>query len=368
MPPNAPKPEPSPITAESDVRRIVVDIALHLVFLAAFAWLALMLVRPFVPLLLWTCVIAAALHPVHRWLAARLGGRAVIAAMLVTTGALLITLGPIAMLSISLIDSIEWLTVQTRTGALALPDPPAALANLPLIGGAVATNWNLATTNVEDFLARYGQLLLGAGERAARPALHFAESMLTLLAAVALSGFFHLPGARLDAALRRATERVAGSRGAVFVDIAAETIRNVARSVIGVAVIQSVLIGIGFIIGGVPAAGALTLAALILAIVQIGAWVVVLPVLLWAWFEHGAGPTLLLSLYLVPAAPSDLILKPLMLSGSRTTPMLVIFAGVIGGAVAYGLIGLFIGPILLAIVYELLRVGLYGEDGRGGIE
>jgi predicted PurR-regulated permease PerM len=367
--PDAHTPDPVP-PQESETRRVVVDVALNLAFLAVFAWLALMLVRPFLPLLLWTVVIAAALHPLHVRLAARTG-RPVLAAILVTVGALLVTLGPIAALLFNLVVTAEWLTAQTLSGALDLPDPPERIATLPVVGKAITDNWTLATTNVEGFLDRYATLLLGAGERAARPALHFLESMLTLLAAVALSGFLHVPGPRLGEALARATERVAGARGAVFVAIAAETIRNVARSVIGVSVIQALLIGVGFIVGGVPAAGLLTLAALIFAILQIGAWIVVLPALAFAWFERGAGPAALLALYLVPAAASDLVLKPLMLSGSRTTPMLVIFAGVVGGAIAYGLIGVFIGPILLAIAYELIRFGLYGDEAParpGGIE
>lgn len=351
--------------------RVAVDIALHLGALGLFAYLVLDLIRPFAALLIWSVIVAASLHPIYRWFVERLGGRRGLAATLVTAGTLLVMLGPVAMLTTSLVESAEWLVPRVRSGELDIPDPPQFLLDLPGIGPAIKSNWDLASSNLDGFIERNGHTLLGAGERAVGPAIRIAEGALTFFAAVALSGLLHLHGQAAAAALRRYTGQVLGPRNAYFVDVASATIRNVARGVIGVAVIQALLIGVGLIVAGVPAAGVLTLTSLVFAIVQIGTLPVVVPVVIWAWFTRDGASAAMLTAYLLPAGLIDVALKPMMLGKALTTPPLVIVAGVVGGAVSYGLIGLFLGPILLALAFEIVRVGLYGPEAPaapGGIE
>lgn len=367
---SAPEPRIPPQRDPRPPERLATDIALQLGFLGLFLYLALDLIRPFAGLALWTVVVAAALHPAFCRTRERLGGRARMAAALVTLAALVVMLGPIAALGASLVHSIEWLIAHSRGGTLQLPEAPPALIDLPGIGPSIADNWTLATSNLEAFLERYARTLISAGEAAARPALRFVRDAAILLAAVALSGFLHRPAPRLGDAARRGARRLVGARGAGFVDVAAATIRNVARGVIGVAVIQSLAIGAGLFAAGVPAAGLLTLAALVLAIVQLSTLPVIAPVLVWAWLERETGTAALMTAWLLPASLLDVPLKPLMLGASRTAPTLVILAGVIGGTLAYGLIGLFVGPILLAIAYEVGRAAIFEEPppGRGGME
>ena len=173
-----------------------------------------------------------------------------------------------------------------------------------------------------------------------------------------------MPGPKLVAGFRLFARRVIGSRGSGFVDLAGATIRNVARGVIGVAIIQALMVGLGLIVAQVPAAGLLTLAVLVLAILQIGSAPVVLPTLIWAWFATGWLPALLLTLYLIPVSVADNILKPVLMGKGLSTPMLVILVGVIGGTISYGLIGLFLGPIVLAVFYDLLIFWVAAEPVR----
>lgn len=369
-PDEPPHPGPAAVPGRPP-ERLAVDIALHLGALGLFVLLVVDLIRPFGALLIWSSIVAAALHPIYRGLASRLGDRPRLAAALVTVGTLLVILGPVAMLTASLVDTAEWLAARVRTGGLHMPDPPQVLVGLPGVGSAIQSNWDLASSNLDGFLARNGHVLIGAGERAVAPAVRIAEGALLFFAAVVLSGFLHLHGQAAAAALRGYTGRVLGPRNAHFVDVASATIRNVARGVIGVAVIQALLIGVGLIVADVPAAGVLTLAALVLAIVQVGTLSVVVPVVIWAWLARDGTSAALITAYLLPAALVDLALKPLMLGKALTTPPLLIVAGVIGGAVSYGLVGLFLGPILLALAFEIIRTGLYDPDGpteRGGIE
>jgi predicted PurR-regulated permease PerM len=231
--------------------------------------------------------------------------------------------------------------------------------------------WELASSNLEDFLAEYGRPILNIGEWTLHAAAGLAGSVLILLAAVIISGFLYGPGPRLATEVRHFAVRVIGARGSAFVDLAGVTIRNVARGVIGVALIQSLLIGFALIVAKVPAAGLLTLAILLLGIVQIGSGPVVIPLLIWAWVTRDTMPALFLTLYMIPASLIDNLLKPILMGKGLTTPALVIFAGVIGGTISYGLIGLFLGPVVLAVFYELLRFWVADDpaaDRPGGIE
>lgn len=336
--------------------QLAVDIAVRLAILALFAWVVLLLVRPFLPILLWSIVLTVAFEPAHAWLTARFGGRGWLAAAAITALALAVAIGPATVLVTSAIHSLELLAEWIGAGQHAIPAPPARLAELPVVGPAIDQAWRQASSNLEAFVGRYGRALIGPGEWLLHFIAGLAGSVFAILAAVLVSGFLYVPAPRLVRGLRVVAERVIGHhRGIAFLDLAAATIRNVARGIIGVALVQSLLIGVAFIVVQVPAAGLLSLAVLILAIVQVGAFPIVVPVLIWAWLGRGTGEALLLTAWLVPAGFSDMALKPMFMGKGLPVPLLVILAGVIGGTVAYGLIGLFLGPIVLAVFYELVR-------------
>lgn len=367
--------DPAARPPERTPDQLAVDIAVRLALLAVFAWIVLLLVRPFLPILLWSVVLTVAFQPAHAWLAARLGGRGWLAATLITLLALAVTIGPTTVLVTSAIHSLEVLAAWIGAGPHHFPDPPQQLADLPAIGPAIDETWRQASSNLEAFLGRYGRALIGPGEWLLHFIAGLAGSVAAILAAVFVSGFLYVPAPHLVRGLRIVAERVIGHhRGIVFLDLAAATIRNVARGIIGVAIVQSLLIGVAFIVAGVPAAGLLSLVVLILAIVQVGAFPIIVPVAVWAWLSLGSGAALLLTVWLTLAGLSDVPLKPVFMGKGLPVPLLVILAGVIGGTVSYGLIGLFLGPIVLAVFYELVRFWVTAApvdiDGPalGGIE
>jgi predicted PurR-regulated permease PerM len=356
---------------ERSLDRIAVDIAVRLGFLGLFAWFALTLMRPFLPILLWSIVLTVAFYPAFAWLKGQFGGRAWLASTCLTGFALGIVLGPTTILIASLIRSLEFVAHHLGAGRPDLPPPPKALTDLPVIGDDLTTAWTLASSNVEEFMGRYGKALLGAGEWLLHFVAGLAGSIVVILLAVLISGFLYAHGPRLVEGFRLFAQRVIGERGSGFVDLAGVTIRNVARGVIGVAIIQGLLTGFGLIVAEVPGAGLLTLAVVVLAILQIGGAPVMLPVLIWAWLNMETMPALFLTLYLIPVTLIDNVLKPILMGKGLTTPMLVILIGVIGGTISYGLIGLFLGPIVLAVFYELLIFWVASGPpaaGRGGIE
>jgi predicted PurR-regulated permease PerM len=143
--------------------------------------------------------------------------------------------------------------------------------------------------------------------------------------------------------------------GEGFVDLAGGTVRSVARGVVGISLIQAILFGIGAIFAGIPLVGLWTFIVLVLAIIQLGPGLVILPVIIYAWTTMDTFGAAILTVYMVPVMLLDNVLKPIIMGRGLPVPMLVIFIGVIGGTLAHGLIGLFVGPIVLALGYELGR-------------
>ncbi len=354
--------------AGRNLNQIAVDLAVRLFFLGLLFYFVMRLVEPFASVLLWSIVLAVAFHPLYARLRDRLGGRGWLAATLLTGACLLTVLGPVTLLLSSLVVSLERLGRRLLGGELHLPPPPAALGHLPILGDVSAT-WTLASSNVEGFLTRYGRTLLGAGEWLLRTVEGLAGSVVAILVGVIVAGFLYGPGPQLQLRLRHFAERVSGQHGSSFVDLAGATIRNVARGVIGVAMIQSMLIGAGLIVAEVPGAGLLALVTLVLCIVQIGALPVVVPLIVWAWMTMGTLPALVFSAWMIPSALSDNVLKPILMGKGLTTPMGIILLGVIGGSLTYGLLGLFFGPVVLAVFYDLLIFWTSEAEPRtGGIE
>ena len=251
--------------------RIAVEIAVRLVLLGMFAWVALMLLKPFLPIVLWSAVLTVAFYPIFEWLRDHLGGRSWLAAFGVTAAAVAVTAGPTTVLLASLVHSLEELGRHLGTPPIKLPPLPPEFVGLPVVGPQLAAVWNSRSSNLEEFLGRYGHLLVGPGEWALGMATGLAGSLVVIFAALIVSGCPLCPGAAADRRHPRARAALIGERGDAFIELAETTVRAVARGMVGVAVVQALLIGLGLIVMQVPAAGALTVAAFFLCTVRSGA-------------------------------------------------------------------------------------------------
>jgi len=340
--------------AGAPVPAIAVDVALRLAALAVLVAWAGLLVAPFAAILVWSAILAVALGPLHAALAARLGGRTGLAAGLITALGLVVVLGPVAALVASLTGSAVQIVTGLRDGTLTVPPPPEGARELPLVGERLHELWGAASTNLSRFLETHSDAIVAALNPVLGSLIGIGGGVLGFAVAVVIAGFLFRHAAAAEGLLARAAERLASGRGHAFVAMAGATIRNVSRGVVGISALQAVLIGIGLIVAGVPAAGLLTLGALVLGIVQIGPGILLLGVLVWSWSAMETLPALLLTLYLVPVGLVDNVLKPIVMAKGLATPMLVVLLGVIGGTLAHGLIGLFIGPIVLAVANDVL--------------
>ena len=339
----------------------IIQLAVRLGLLAFLVYWSFVLVRPFIPILAWSMVLTVALYPPYNWLSVHLGGRPKLAAAIITVINLAIIIGPVTWLGFGLVDGLQGLAGQLGAGTLAIPSPPEGVKDWPIVGAQIYGLWDHASTNLRAALRELAPHL----KPLAGPVLAFAGSAgfgtLKFIAAVVISGFLFHYGPRLVAAVKRIQARLVTQRSQDFVALAGLTIRTVAQGVIGVAVLQSLLAGIGLKLAGVPHAGVLAFAVLVLAILQIGSAIVLIPVIIWIWATKDFAVALPLTIYLLVVGLADNVLKPMLMGRGLNTPMLVIFIGVLGGMLAHGIVGLFVGPIILAVTWELIMAWIREE-------
>jgi predicted PurR-regulated permease PerM len=253
-----------------------------------------------------------------------------------------------------LVDGLREISDQLTSGDLLLPAPPDRVRSWPLIGQQLYEFWSKASINLQATFREIAPYL----KPLAGPVLAIAGSAGTgtikFFLSVIVAGFLFPSGPRLAATVRNILARIVPERSQDLMALAGATIRTVAQGVIGVAVLQSLLAGAGMKIAGVPHAGVLAFAVLVLGIVQIGSAPILLPVIIWAWTVKETGAAVLITIYLVLVGLSDNAIKPLLMGRGLSTPVLVIFMGVLGGTLAHGIVGLFVGPIILAVAWELL--------------
>ena len=331
----------------------VIQLVIRLALLGLLVVWTFLIIKPFVPILTWSAVLAVAFYPAFSWLAKQLGGRPRTAATILALVMLGIVIGPAAWLGVSAIEGIRDIASQIGTGDLVLQDAPEQIRSWPLIGPQLFDLWTLAYTNVRARLREVTPYL----KPLAGIMLSFAGSAgigtLQFLLSVLVAGFLFPYGPQLAGAIRSFLRRIVPEQSEHFMELSGATIRAVSQGVIGVAIIQALLAGIGFKLAAIPSAGLLAIIVLLLSIVQIGAAIVLIPVVIWIWMTKDVTSALPLTAFLVVVGVLDNILKPLVMGRGLTTPTLVILIGVIGGTLAHGIIGLFIGPIILAVAWEL---------------
>ncbi|QRM55465.1 AI-2E family transporter [Sinorhizobium sp. BG8] len=356
---------PSRTPGPSSIESRVTDFA-RLGVLALFAYLSLKLVTPFALIAVWASILTVALYPLYRFLRMLLGGRPRLAAATITLLALVVIAGPLAAIVVDFAEAAQAIFAKLEGGKLVVPPPSENVRNWPLVGDWVYGTWAQASVNIDASLKRFAPYLLKASGVVVEKIAGFGVDMLGFIAAVIASGFLFVPGPRLGEGAAAIARRLAGDRGAGFVNLAASTIRNVARGVIGVAAVQAMLSAVVLAIFDVPAPGVLAFVILILCIVQIGPALVLLPVAIWAWMTMDTASAVVFSALLVPIILIDNIAKPILVARGLSTPILVILAGVIGGTLSYGLIGLFLGPVVLSVFYDLVLTWLRDVPPRNG--
>jgi predicted PurR-regulated permease PerM len=331
----------------------ITDSVLRIGLLIALIYACSRIMAPFIGILLWSTILAVVFYPLHALLAKKLGNRW--SATLIGLFGVTLLVVPLVIAVTSIGASVFDLAAGLIDHTLVVPPPPPGLANFPLIGRPTAAAWALVATNMPAAVAQYGDMLKAPAIWLASFGGGLLAGVLSFVAAFIFAAIMIAYGAEGTQFARDLFARFTGDfdRGARLVTLTAATMRGVAQGVVGVAVVQAVLIGIGFFAIGMQTAGLLTLLALLLGIIQVPAMLLTIPAIVYIFATHDTTPAIIFAIYITIAGLSDNVLKPLMLGRGLEVPMPVILIGVIGGMLADGLVGLFVGPVLLAVGYVL---------------
>ncbi len=336
--------------------RNLLDAAIKIGLLAVWLIWCFRIIQPFIEPVAWGIIIAVAIFPVYRGLVEALKGRYKLSALIVTLGLLILLFAPSTFIGKSLVENVQSFASELHGGNIDIPPPSEGINDWPIIGEPLADIWLLASENLEEAANKFAPEIKAFGVWLVDIAKGAGIGFLQFFIAVILAGIL-LPNASAGhrVALNIA-ERLAGDRGKELTLVAEQTIRSVALGILGVAIIQAMLAGLGFYVVNVPAAGFWTFLCLLLGIIQIGANPVTIPIMIYVFLNSDTTTGILYVIWSIFVGVIDNILKPFLLGRGVDLPMLVIFVGAIGGLLHSGIIGLFLGAIILALGYKLFQM------------
>lgn len=312
------------------------------------------IIRPFLGVVVWGVIVAIAAYPLHLSLTARLGGRAKLSATVLVLAGLAIIILPAWMLTGSALDGYTVMSERIENGDVHIPPPNASVAEWPVIGSQLYALWSSTAADLAETLNRYSPQLRSIGMSAVSFGGQLMLTILQFILSMIIGGALLMSAESGYRMSRNVANRLAGhEKGSALTDLSIVTIRSVVKGVLGVAIIQAVLAAIGLVAIDVPAAGLFAGAVLVLAIVQLPPWLILLPIAIWYFSVADTVPATIFLIYAIIVSLSDAVLKPMLLGRGVDTPMLVILIGAIGGAITQGIVGLFIGAVVLAVGYEL---------------
>ena len=344
----------------------MIEVLIRVVLLVWIVGWSIMILQPFVSIILWSMIIAISLSPAFGRLKKLFRGRGGWAATIITIFLLAIIIVPAIILSNSLIDGIDNLKEVYKSGQLVIPPPsPERVQNWPALAKPLLDAWTLASQNTEAAFAKYGdELKKGIGWILSALA-QTGFGVVQLVVSIIISGFLLAYGESAAAGMRKLFIRLAGNSGEPFMKLSETTIRNVVKGVLGVAVVQSAIAGVGLFAIGIPFAGLWCFVCLVFAIMQVGVGPVLIPAVIYAYATHDVLPATLFLVCSLLALISDNILKPILLGRNAPVPLLVVFLGAIGGFIANGFLGLLLGPVILSLAYNLFNSWLNEETEPG---
>ncbi len=343
------------LMAEEDsafVRRAV-EAAIRIGLIALIIWWCLRIISPFVVPVLWAVIFAVALFPIFSWLKSKMGGRGGLAAAILTIVALALLIVPIVMLTTSMVGSVQSVTQGLQNGTLAVPPPPEGVAEWPVVGEKLAPLWEQASNNLQQFMVKYKGQLKPLWSWVVGQAASAGGATLVFVLAIIIAGLLMTKAEGAVSATTAFVTRVAGEGGATMVTTGGAIIRSVVQGVLGVAVIQALLGGLGMLAVGVPGAGLWAGLILILAIIQLPPILVLGPAIAYVFTTSSTLVAVLFLIFGILVSMSDALLKPMLLGRGLEVPMPVILIGALGGMILNGIVGLFIGAVVLSLGYEL---------------
>ncbi|WDE97140.1 AI-2E family transporter [Lentisphaera profundi] len=337
-------------------KKSMMDLLIRMTLILYLCSLCIKVFAPFALIMLWALIIAIVLYPLQQKLAIRMGGKQGRSATLVVMISCLLIGLPVISLGASLVDHVQNIYSTYEAGNLDIKPPSENVKEWPVLGPQIHKVWSEASNDFTDFLIEYKEPIKSFSKKAMAKGGSAIASVAMFLGAIVIAGFMMTWGESGSQAMKRISNRIVGSgRGEKLNSLSVMTVRSVTTGVIGVAFIQALIIGIGLLMAHVPMAGIIALLVMFLGILQVPAALVIIPVLAYMWMgtENSVLFNGFFTLYFIIGGLSDNVLKPILLGRGVDAPMPVILIGALGGMVASGLIGLFLGATLLAVAYRI---------------
>jgi len=320
--------------------------------------------RPFISALLWAGILCFSTWPLYLWLEKRLKNRRTVAASLMTILIALVLVVPFAIVGLSLADDVVRMIGSVRVmieeGA---PDPPSWVVEIPVVGNAVDTYWQHLAHNSEHVVEALKKLLSNSSDWLMRRGIGFGHGVLQLTLSVFIAFFFYRDGLVVAQRVHDATKRIAGDRTQHFLSVVGGTVKGVVYGILGTAIMQGILMGLGFWATGIPAPLLLGFLTFFLSFVPMGTPLIWIPASVWLIYSGATGLGIALIVWCLLVGTIEHFLKPYLISRGSNLSFVLVFLGIFGGMIAFGFIGVFIGPTLLAIGYSLVQEWTAGKAG-----
>ena len=300
------------------------DTIIRVTLIAGLIYWSFQLVQPFIGFLLWGFILAVALYPIYNWLRIKLHGHAKIAAFITVLLSLLIVVGAVFVLADNLISTVNFLIHKVKDNEQLFPTLPDSIVTIPFIGEKIQNIWTTASTNLSEVISQYSNYILSAGGFAVGKAVHKGIELILFIFSVLFAGYILICSEKIVSSVRMLAMRISPERGENYVAIMKDTVQNVSRGVIGIAIIQSLLFGILLLIAKVPGAGLISFVGLILCIAQIGLLPLVIPVIIWMFYTKTFAFALVITIFMLLVGLIDNALKPFLLCRGLQTPVVII--------------------------------------------
>ena len=351
-------------TLSSDLTDLMIRVGL----IAFLVVMSFRIFSPFMGLMMWALILAVTLYPLQQRFAKKLGGREGRAATLLVLALILLIGVPTAILGGSFADFVHQTHTAFENNTITINPPPASVAEWPVVGNKIHETWTMAANDLPALLQKMQPQLGNFSKAVLGFVASAAGGIFMFIFALIISGVMMAYGQSGSEAMAKIIRRLAGpEKGNQLHKLSTATIRSVSMGVIGVAFIQALLVGVGFVLADIPAAGLLAIVVLVLGIAQLPATLITLPVIAYIWWSGDSTMSnVFFTVYLIVAGLADNVLKPLFLGRGVDAPMPVILLGALGGMVTGGMIGLFIGAVLLALAYVIFMEWVDDGEAEAG--
>jgi predicted PurR-regulated permease PerM len=339
-----------------------VSASLRIGFVALLFFLSFLILKPFIVMVLWSVIIAIGVYPIFRKLSNAMGNKDKLASTLITLTALAILIVPSILLLDSTIESIQNISAEYEAGTLKVVPPTEDVAEWPLVGKPIYETWKLASTNIEAAIKKLEPQIKEYGPKLVGAVAGLGGTILISLISIIIAGVLLLQSKSAEKTTEKIFKFLLGKDGKEFTDLASKTISSVVQGVLGIAIVQSVAAGILMLIFGIPAAGLWALLVMILAIIQLPPTLILLPVAIYGFSIMDTTSAVIFLILSIIISVADTFLKPLFLGRGVEVPMLVILLGAIGGMMVFGILGLFLGAVILALAYKVFIALIEGAE------